>query len=209
MRAGWRGATRAAGVPSGAAARRHEVSEPGSNNWVVSGALSATGSLSSPTIRTARSSNPSLRYIVHLNAPGWNVIGAGEPPFVGVAPRPQRTRRMGADDRRHRSAGRVRRGDESGEPERGAVQGGWEPLRIVREEIAVKGAAAADGRAEVQPARPDLLRGPRAKPGVRSRDRRCTSPARRRTWAACGWRRRRTAASSSTPRCTGRRRPKT
>ena len=29
--------------------------------------------------------NPSLRYIVHLNAPGWNVIGAGEPPFAGVA----------------------------------------------------------------------------------------------------------------------------
>ena len=29
--------------------------------------------------------HPSLRYIFHLNAPGWNVIGAGEPPFVGVA----------------------------------------------------------------------------------------------------------------------------
>jgi penicillin amidase len=27
---------------------------------------------------------PSLRYFVHLNAPGWNVIGGGEPPFVGV-----------------------------------------------------------------------------------------------------------------------------
>ena len=29
--------------------------------------------------------NPSLRYIVHLNAPGWNVIGAAQPPFLGVS----------------------------------------------------------------------------------------------------------------------------
>ena len=29
--------------------------------------------------------NPSLRYIVHLNAPGWNVIGSGEPSLPGVA----------------------------------------------------------------------------------------------------------------------------
>src|SRR5262249_8570818 len=28
---------------------------------------------------------PSLRYLVHLNAPGWNVIGAGEPALPGVA----------------------------------------------------------------------------------------------------------------------------
>ena len=28
---------------------------------------------------------PSLRYIVHLQAPGWNVIGATEPPFLAVA----------------------------------------------------------------------------------------------------------------------------
>ena len=28
---------------------------------------------------------PSLRYIVHLVAPGWNVIGAGEPGLPGVA----------------------------------------------------------------------------------------------------------------------------
>jgi penicillin G amidase len=29
-------------------------------------------------------SNPSIRYIVHLNAPGWNVIGATEAPLPGV-----------------------------------------------------------------------------------------------------------------------------
>ena len=44
----------------------------------------------------------------------------------------------------------------------------WEPLRIVREEIRVKGASAADGGVEVQPPRPDLLRGQDAPPRVRA-----------------------------------------
>ena len=30
-------------------------------------------------------SAPSLRYWVHLNAPGWNVIGGGEPEIPGVS----------------------------------------------------------------------------------------------------------------------------
>ena len=71
--------TRGAGGDAG------EIGEPGSNNWVVSGRLSVTGKpvVANDPHRTVTS--PSLRYIVHLVAPGWNVIGAGEPPFVGVA----------------------------------------------------------------------------------------------------------------------------
>ena len=61
------------------------VPEPGSNNWVVSGALSATGKPVVANDPHREVSLPSLRYIVHLNAPGWNVIGAVEPPFLGVA----------------------------------------------------------------------------------------------------------------------------
>jgi penicillin amidase len=56
-----------------------------SNNWVVDGTLSASGKpllASDPHRATAL---PSLRYLVHLNAPGWNVIGAGEPALPGVA----------------------------------------------------------------------------------------------------------------------------
>jgi penicillin amidase len=57
----------------------------GSNNWVVSGALSETGKplLASDPHRPVIL--PSLRYLVHLNAPGWNVIGSGEPALPGVA----------------------------------------------------------------------------------------------------------------------------
>jgi len=57
----------------------------GSNNWVVAGALSATDAplLANDPHRTI--ALPSLRYLVHLNAPGWNVIGSGEPALPGVA----------------------------------------------------------------------------------------------------------------------------
>jgi penicillin amidase len=56
-----------------------------SNNWVVSGKLTATGHplLSNDPHRTVDKA-PSLRYIVHLVAPGWDVIGATEPGTPGV-----------------------------------------------------------------------------------------------------------------------------
>ncbi len=68
-----------------------ETSDPaeslnvGSNNWVVSGALSASGFplLSNDPHRTQ--AVPSLRYWVHLVGPGWNVIGGGEPTLPGVS----------------------------------------------------------------------------------------------------------------------------
>ena len=57
----------------------------GSNDWVVSGAHTATGKpiLANDPHRTIQ--NPALRYLSHLVAPGWNVIGAGEPGVPGVA----------------------------------------------------------------------------------------------------------------------------
>jgi len=57
----------------------------GSNNWVVSGAKTATGKplLANDPHRTI--ALPSLRYLTHLVGPGWNVIGAGEPALPGVA----------------------------------------------------------------------------------------------------------------------------
>jgi penicillin amidase len=56
-----------------------------SNNWTVSGSLTMSGKplLANDPHRVI--AEPSLRYIVHLVAPGWNVIGAGEPALPGVA----------------------------------------------------------------------------------------------------------------------------
>jgi penicillin G amidase len=57
----------------------------GSNNWVIGRTRSATGLplLANDPHRAIQV--PSLRYAIHLNGPGWNVIGAGEPALPGVA----------------------------------------------------------------------------------------------------------------------------
>jgi penicillin amidase len=57
---------------------------PGSNNWVVSGRLTASGRVLLANDPHRNVSNPSLRYVVHLEAPGWSLIGATEPPLPGV-----------------------------------------------------------------------------------------------------------------------------
>ena len=59
--------------------------EQGSNNWVVDGAMTVTGKplLANDPHRPVQI--PSLRKTVHLVAPGWNAIGAGEPALPGIA----------------------------------------------------------------------------------------------------------------------------
>lgn len=63
----------------------HGAPLEGSNDWTISGALTASGKplLANDPHRVI--AEPSLRYIVHLMAPGWDVIGAGEPGLPGVA----------------------------------------------------------------------------------------------------------------------------
>jgi len=114
---------------------------PGSNNWVVTGRLSATGKPVVVNDPHREVTNPSLRYIVHLVAPGWNVIGAVEPPFVGVA--------IGHNERLGWGLTIVGTDQEDvyvealnpANPTEVRWQNGWEPLRIVREHIVVKDAA--------------------------------------------------------------------
>jgi len=57
----------------------------GSNNWAISGNKSFNGFplLANDPHRSL--SNPSLRYMAHLVAPGWNVIGGGEPEIPGIS----------------------------------------------------------------------------------------------------------------------------
>jgi penicillin amidase len=66
-----------------------EISDPsetnGSNNWVVSGKLTMTGFPLLANDPHRMLSAPSLRYWVHLVAPGWDVIGGGEPSLPGVS----------------------------------------------------------------------------------------------------------------------------
>ncbi|MCP4712019.1 MAG: penicillin acylase family protein [Planctomycetes bacterium] len=59
--------------------------EQGSNNWVVNGekTFSRFPIMANDPHRSQQI--PSLRYFVHLVAPGWNVIGGGEPVLPGVS----------------------------------------------------------------------------------------------------------------------------
>ncbi len=57
----------------------------GSNNWIVAGNKSASGYPLLANDPHRKIALPSLRYMVHLVAPGWNVIGAGEPVIPGVS----------------------------------------------------------------------------------------------------------------------------
>ncbi|WP_296700617.1 penicillin acylase family protein, partial [Algoriphagus sp.] len=57
----------------------------GSNNWVVSGELTENGNTYMANDPHRTIAIPSLRYMVHLVAPGWNVIGGGEPEIPGIS----------------------------------------------------------------------------------------------------------------------------
>jgi penicillin amidase len=130
-----------AGSEDPASVRSYEELDPGSNNWVVSGVLSATGKPVVANDPHRSVTNPSLRYVVHLVAPGWNVIGAGEPPFVGVA--------LGHNERLAWGLTIVGTDQEDvyveelnpANPNEVKWRGAWEPVKVVREEIRVKGAA--------------------------------------------------------------------
>lgn len=114
-------------------------SKDGSNNWVVDGTLSATGKplLANDPHRTI--ALPSLRYLTHLVGPGWNVIGAGEPALPGVA--------AGHNDRVAFGFTIVGIDQQDlyveethpEDPHRYRRQGSWEPMRVEREVIRVKG----------------------------------------------------------------------
>lgn len=116
------------------------VREPGSNNWVVSAARSATGHPVVANDPHREVTNPSLRYIVHLQGPGWNVVGAGEPPFVGVALGHNHRVAWGltivGTDQQDVYVEKLNPANDN------EVQfnGRWEPLRSATETIKVKGA---------------------------------------------------------------------
>ena len=120
-----------------------QENSPGSNNWVVAARHSANGHVIVANDPHRNVANPSIRYIVHLNAPGWNVIGATEPVLPGVM--------IG-------HTGRIAWGltivgtdqsdvyvEEVNPSNRNEVRfrGAWEPMRIEVDTIRVRGAPPA------------------------------------------------------------------
>jgi len=63
----------------------HAKSLEGSNNWAISPWRTTTGRPILANDPHRAQSVPSLRYAIHLSAPGMDVIGAGEPALPGVS----------------------------------------------------------------------------------------------------------------------------
>jgi len=114
----------------------------GSNNWVVSGRLTGSGYPMMMNDPHRTQSAPSLRYWVHLVAPGWNVIGGGEPMLPGVS--------IGHND--YGAWGLTIFGSDTEDlyvydtnpanPNQYKYRGAWEDMRVVKDTIPVKGEAA-------------------------------------------------------------------
>ncbi len=111
----------------------------GSNNWVISGALSATGVpiVSNDPHRTIEI--PALRYFVHLVAPGWNVMGGGEPPFVGVDVGHNEKMGWGLTFAGTDMVDIFVEETNPADANQAKYKEAWEPMKIIREEIKVKG----------------------------------------------------------------------
>lgn len=121
--------------------RGAQEDSPGSNNWAVSGELTASGRVIVANDPHRNVSNPAIRYIIHLNAPGWDIIGATEAPLPGVAIGHTGTIAWGltivGTDQSDVYVERVNPADHN----EVMFRGQWEPLRIEFDTILVKGAA--------------------------------------------------------------------
>lgn len=120
----------------------------GSNNWVVSGQHTATGKplLANDPHRSI--TLPALRYLSHLVAPGWNVIGAGEPAVPGVAGGHNERIAFGFTivgmDQQDVYVERLRPCPNRSDGRRCAWHNGqWEPVRLIVDTIRVKGGPPA------------------------------------------------------------------
>ncbi len=115
----------------------------GSNNWVVSGrrTQSTLPLLANDPHRVIEA--PSLRYWVHLVAPGWNVIGGGEPVLPGVSIGHNEFGAWGLTIFGTDAEDLYVYDTNPANPNEYRYQGRWEAMRVESESIPVKGQAAA------------------------------------------------------------------
>ena len=116
----------------------------GSNSWVVAPAKSATGRAIMANDPHRAYSAPSLRYLVHLSAPGIDVIGAGEPALPGISLGHNGAIAFGLTifniDQEDLYVYELNPAD----AKQYKYKDGWESFKVVKETIAAKGAAAQE-----------------------------------------------------------------
>jgi penicillin amidase len=126
------------------AAAMDAQSMEGSNNWVVAPSHTETGRPILANDPHRQLGAPSLRYVVGLNAPGLDVIGAGEPALPGISIGHNDDIAFGitifAIDQEDLYVYELKKDD----AERYRYKSAWEKMSVVRETIEVKGGAARE-----------------------------------------------------------------
>ena len=116
----------------------------GSNNWVIAPSRTATGRPILANDPHRLLGVPSLRYIVALNAPGLNIIGAGEPALPGISFGHNDDIAFGftifSIDQEDLYVYELNKND----PDSYRYRSGWAKMQIVRDSIEVKGGAARE-----------------------------------------------------------------
>ncbi|MEZ5045071.1 MAG: penicillin acylase family protein [Saprospiraceae bacterium] len=120
-------------------AMKNDINTIGSNNWIVNGDHTLSGYPIMANDPHRSQAAPSLRYITHLVAPGWNVIGGGEPEIPGIS--------IGHNE--HGAWGLTVFGTDAEDlyvyqlnpqnPDQYWYKGAWENMRVIKETIPVKG----------------------------------------------------------------------
>jgi penicillin amidase len=131
----------AVAMPSEIDMSQQDYEAIGSNNWVVAGSRTLTGFPIMANDPHRAQGAPSLRYWVHLVAPGWNVIGGGEPALPGVS--------IGHNE--HGAWGLTVFGQDNEDlyvydtnpedPNQYRYLGRWESMSIIKDTVPVKGEA--------------------------------------------------------------------
>lgn len=120
----------------------NDTGEWGSNNWALAPSRTTTGRAILASDPHRVHDQPSLRYVVHLVAPGLNVIGAGEPAIPGLS--------LGHNEKLAFSL-TIHPSDQEdlyvyelneADPDLYRYGEGWERMRVVTESVPVRGGAA-------------------------------------------------------------------
>ncbi len=118
---------------------RDDISDIGSNNWVIDGSRTESGFPIMANDPHRRQSTPSLRYMTHLVAPGWDVIGGGEPEIPGISIGHNQYGAWGLTVYRTDAEDLYVYELHPDDPHKYMYRGQWESMTIIKDVIKVKG----------------------------------------------------------------------
>ncbi|MBK8877580.1 MAG: penicillin acylase family protein [Haliscomenobacter sp.] len=111
----------------------------GSNNWILSGERTQSGYPILANDPHRALSVPSLRYMAHLVAPGWNVIGGGEPVIPGISIGHNEFGAWGLTIFSTDAEDLCMYETHPTQPNWYKYKGNWEPMTVIQDTIRVKG----------------------------------------------------------------------